>query len=262
MTKIVKENLQSKLLQREIPYRAILPKNYETNENRYPVLYLLHGLFGSCENWLELTKLTDYVLEKELIIILVDGENGWYSDSKTIENNKFESYFLQELMPEIENLYCTIPIKEKRAIVGLSMGGYGALKFCLKKPNLFTFAGSMSGAFDAPNLFKNNCPKDWKELLPSIEETFGETNSQHRIDNDLFQIIEQIPTEKIAKLPHFYIDCGIEDSFLETNRKLTNLLKDRKIPFEYYEEIGGHDWDYWNQQIKKILEKVELVICN
>lgn len=262
MTKIIKENLKSELLQRDIPYRVILPKNYETNENRYPVLYLLHGLFGSCENWLELTNLKDYVLEKELIIILVDGENGWYSDSKTIENNKFESYFLQELMPEIENLYRTIPIKEKRAIAGLSMGGYGALKFCLKKPDLFVFAGSMSGAFDAPNLIKKNCPKDWKELLPSIEKAFGETNSRHRIDNDLFQIIEQIPTEKIAELPHFYLDCGVYDSFLETNRKLTNLLKDRKIPFEYYEISGGHDWDFWDQQIKKILEKVELVICN
>ncbi|HRH44997.1 MAG TPA: alpha/beta hydrolase-fold protein, partial [Pyrinomonadaceae bacterium] len=95
MTKILNENLQSKLLQRDIPYRVILPKNYETNENRYPVLYLLHGLFGSCENWLELTNLKNYVLGKEIIIILVDGENGWYSDSKTVENDKFESYFLQ-----------------------------------------------------------------------------------------------------------------------------------------------------------------------
>lgn len=261
MTKILNENLQSKLLQRDIPYRVILPKNYETDENRYPVLYLLHGLFGSCENWLELTNLKKYVLEKELIIILVDGENGWYSDSKTVENDKFESYFLQELMPEIEKSYRTIPRKEKRAIAGLSMGGYGALKFCLRKPDLFIFAGSMSGAFGAPNFFKKDCPKGFEELLPSIEKAFGEKNSQHRIDNDLFQIIRQIPDNLIGELPHLYLDCGIEDSFLEINKQLANLLKTRNILFEFYEEIGGHDWDYWNKQVKKILDKVEQRIC-
>lgn len=245
------------MLQREIPYRVILPETYHDSQKRYPVLYLLHGLFGSSENWLQLTGLRDYALNKELIIVLPEGGNGWYTDSATVKEGKFESYFIEELIPAIDDLYKTIGKKEKRAIVGLSMGGYGALKIGCKRPDLFVFAGSMSGAFNAPKQTDKNPGADWENLRPSILKVFGEENSSTRADNDLFQIIRQLPAEKIPGLPHFYIDCGIGDNFLEANRELMQLLKERIISFEYYEVSGGHDWEYWDKEIKYLLPIVE-----
>ena len=241
-------------MQREIPYRIILPENYDKTVKRYPVLYLLHGLFGCCDNWLELTDLRNYALGKELIIVLPEGENGWWTNSATDEADKFESYFIEELIPEIDLLYKTIGTKEKRAIVGLSMGGYGAFKFAFKNPDLFVFACSISGAFDAPNQTESNPGFDWENLGPSILKAFGAGNSQTRIENDLFEIIRQFPAEEISQLPYFYFDCGIEDGFLEVNRKLAGLLKEKEILFEYHETPGGHDWDYWDKEIKQILQ--------
>lgn len=244
-------------MRREIPYRVVLPENYDESEKHYPVFYLLHGLFGCCDNWLELTNLEDYARERELIIVLPEGGNGWYTDSVENEEEKHESYFIKELIPEIDLSYKTLKTGEKRAIAGLSMGGYGALKFALKRPDLFVFAASISGAFSAPEQSKENPGFDWENLGESITKVFGAEGSQTRIENDLFELIRQIPFDNVDRYPHFYIDCGIEDGFLKVNRELTALLKEKMFSFEYQEVAGGHDWDYWDKEIKHLLPIVE-----
>ena len=139
------------------------------------------------------------------------------------------------------------------------MGGYGALKFALKRPDLFIFAGSMSGAFDAPRLTEINKGVDWDNLSPSISEVFGEENNAARIKNDLFEIIQQLPIEQIRSMPDIYIDCGTRDGFLKSNRRLAKRLKDSQITLRYDEVSGGHDWTYWDKQIRVILEIVSKI---
>lgn len=249
--RIVKETLRSELMRRDVPFRVLLPESYGLSGRRYAVLYLLHGLFGSCDNWLELTRITDHSREMELIIVMAEGGDGWYTDSATAEDERHESYVVRELMPEIERRFrCDA---ERRGVAGLSMGGYGALKFALKYPGTFVFAGSMSSAFVAPRLSREDCPSVFEELLPSAERAFGERDSQVRIENDLFCIIKNMPPEGRVQTPYIYLDCGIEDSFLETNRELAELLRNLGIRHEYHEEPGGHDWDYWDRQLKKLL---------
>jgi S-formylglutathione hydrolase FrmB len=259
VVKIGKEILRSSLMQRELPFWMILPENYEASKRNYPVLYLLHGLFGSSDNWLELTAIKNYLAGQELIVVLPEGGNNWYSDSATIEKDKFESSFINELIPTVEASYRTLASREKRAIAGLSMGGFGALKFALKRLDLFCFAGSMSGAFEAPQLTQNNKGFGWEELIPSILEVFGQETSAARAENDLFEIIRRLSGEKRSSFPYIYIDCGIDDGFLESNRKLATLLREKDIRFEYHEVAGGHDWNYWDQQIRVILEKVNKI---
>lgn len=243
-------------MQRDIPYRVVLPDDYSMRRN-YPVLYLLHGLFGSCDNWLELTRLTDYVVGKELIIVLPEGGNGWYTDSATEELDKFESYFIHELVPEIDAVYNTIEERGARAIFGLSMGGYGALKFGLKRPDLFYFAGSVSGAFEAPALSETNPGNDWENLGPSVLRAFGDEGNPVRQENDLFRLVERISLSETNELPYFYIVCGTNDSFLEANKNFVELLRQKSIPVEYKETPGDHDWTYWDQEINEVLKIVD-----
>ena len=75
--------LESKLMAREMPYRVILPANYNySNEStRYPVVYLLHGLTGHFSNWTDKTQLAEYALSHNFIIVTPEGNNGWYTDS-------------------------------------------------------------------------------------------------------------------------------------------------------------------------------------
>jgi S-formylglutathione hydrolase FrmB len=237
--------LQSNLIGKALPYEVVLPRGYTliTSRKRYPVLYLLHGWGGHPQGWLAETKLKEYAARYQVIIVLAEGNNGWYTDSATVPAEKYESYILQELIPDVDNRFRTLKQREARAVAGFSMGGYGALKFGLKHPNLFAFSASMSGAFDAPVRMDDY----------SIKQVFGDADNPARAANDLFQLAGHLPADEVAALPYFYFDCGTEDPWVKTNRKLSKLFSERNIAHEYRELPGSHDWKYWDKQVQEIL---------
>lgn len=252
-TKFVK--FFSRLNNRELPYCAILPTNYEDKpDEKFSVLYLLHGLFGRFDNWLTNTDLIEYAEQFSFIIICAEGGDSWYTDSVEIKNHAFESYLIKELIPEVEKTFRVRAERNSRAIAGLSMGGYGAFKLAFRRPDLFSLAASMSGAFHAAAIVENQNSVEWKELKPSIFNVFGEENEKTRQANDLFRLVNNFPAESINLLPYFYFDCGSEDSFLPLNIKFAELLRKRKIAFEFHEFSGEHDWNYWDRQILSILQ--------
>ena len=238
-------SLESSLVGKALPYEVVLPRGYTliTSRKRYPVLYLLHGWSGHPQGWITETKLTEYVARYQIIVVLPEGDNGWYTDSATIAADRYESYILQELIPDVDNRFRTFRERNGRAVAGFSMGGYGAVKFGLKHPDLFALSASMSGAFDAPARMDDY----------SIKQVFGAADNPARAGNDLFKLARNLSAEEVAALPYFYFDCGTEDHWLETNRELSNLFKERKIAHEYREMPGGHDWKYWDRQVQEIL---------
>ena len=249
---VFEASLNSKLMVRPMPYRIILPASYEASkQKRYPVIYLLHGLFGSRENWTTLTKLPQYAKEHEFIVVNPEAENGWYTDSATKQNDRYESYIIKELIPEIETKYRTVASRSGRAIAGLSMGGYGALKFGFKYPELFSLAGSFSGALGATSYRSTPI---LAPLLKSLEEAFGPMGSETRKNNDLFALVRDASDEKIKTFPFVYLDCGTEDFLFQNNREFVSLLVEKKVPHEYRQMPGGHAWPYWEAQVVEFLQ--------
>lgn len=247
---------KSKLVNASLPYRVIVPARYtapEAQKQRYPVLYLLHGYSGHYENWARLTKLADYASLYNFIIVTPEGNNGWYTDSASVPTDKYESYFLQELIPDIDSRYRTISAREGRAIAGLSMGGYGALKFGFKHPQLFAFAASLSGATDAATWIDSEVRKISPALASSVMETFGPLGSPTRTANDLLKIVREFPAARFSELPYVYLDCGTEDFLIQTNRTFSALLLERKIPHEFRQLPGSHKWAYWDMQVREVL---------
>jgi putative tributyrin esterase len=236
---------QSKLVNATLPYNVILPPDYDAAKTaRYPVLYLLHGLTGHYTDWVGRTNIADYAVHYRIIVVTPEGNDSWY-----IEN--YETYILLELIPDVQQRYRTIEARDGRAIAGLSMGGYGAIKFGLKSPQTFAFAASMSGAFGMTRFTDEQVPASWRESL----KLFGPAGSQTRKANDLFELIGNVPASQITSLPYFYFDCGTEDSPLifPYNRQLADMMVDRKIPHEYRELPGDHSWAYWDRQVQEIL---------
>ena len=237
---------QSKLIGAPLPYNVILPPDYDTaNTTRYPVLYLLHGLTGHYSDWASRSNVADYARLYRIIIITPEGNDSWYID-------KYESYILEELIPDVQQRYRTIETRYGRAIAGLSMGGYGAIKFGLKSPETFVFAASMSGAFGVTRFTEKDVSQVWHASL----KLFGPLGSETRKANDLFHIIENFPAARVAAFPYFYFDCGTEDAPLifNYNRDLAKLMFDKKIPHEFRQLPGDHSWAYWDQQIPHVLE--------
>ena len=243
----------SELIGKVLPYKALLPPAYFKSNKRYPVLYLLHGLFGHHDDWITRTNLAEYAASYDMIIVTPEGHDSWYIDSATVPADKYESYFIRELIPEVDLRYRTIKDRRARGVAGLSMGGYGALKYGLKYRGHFVFAGSMSGALDPANRSDEHPGFLWDVLRPSLTIAFGPRNSRARQVNDLHQIARNLPAADISSLPYLYLDCGLEDGFLATNRELAEILLSKKIAHQYRQLPGEHNWEYWDQQVREIL---------
>ena len=245
---------QSKLVNATLPYNVVLPPDYRTSSTtRYPVLYLLHGLTGHYSDWLTKTNVADYAAQYRMIVVMPEGKDGWYTDSATVPNDKYESYILKELLPDVEKRYRTIETRFGRGVAGLSMGGYGALKFGLKSPGTFAFAASLSGALAAASWTEKDL-KDPGAARDSVLSVFGPAGSETRKANDIFEIVRSMTPNRIAGLPYFYLDCGTEDRLINDNRQFTALLGEKKIPHEYRELPGDHNWAYWDQQVQEVLK--------
>lgn len=252
-------NFKSNLVGATLPYIAVLPPAYEERRPpgtpaSYPVLYLLHGLGGRYDNWTSKTRLKEYAAQYQMIIVTPEGNDGWYTDSATVAADKYETYVVKELIPDVESRFRAIKEREGRAIAGLSMGGYGALKFAVKYPDKFIFAASISGALDAAERSEAKQGFAWGFLRPSILKTFGPGDSPVRASNNLYSIFRELSADRIVSLPYFYLDCGTEDGFFATNLGLAAILLERKIPHEFRQLPGKHDWIYWDRQVREVLK--------
>lgn len=246
---------ESKLVGAPLPYNVLLPTDYHADSKRgthYSVLFLLHGLTGSAGDWVsERARLAEHAAAHRLIIVVPEGRDGWYTDSATVPAEKFETYFIEELLPDVERRFRTHARREGRAVAGLSMGGYGALKFGFKHPEKFALVASMSGALGAASWTD---PASLPQFVrPSIERVFGPADSPTRVANDLFRLAREVAPERVAALPFIYLDCGTEDYLIGSNRDFSALLLERKIPHEYRQLPGGHTWPYWDRQVREIL---------
>jgi len=246
--------LQSKLVNTTLAYNVILPPDYRTSTTtRYPVLYLLHGFAGHYSDWVTRTNVADYAAQYRIIVVTPEGNNGWYTDSVSVSTDKYESYVLKELMPDVQKRFRTIESRYGRGIAGLSMGGYGALKFGLKSPGTFAFAASMSGTL-AITTWTEADFQNLKSIRDSVFSTFGPIGSETRRANDLFAIAQGLSAAQVSAAPYIYFDCGNEDIFVSDNIKFAALLREKKIAHEFRELPGEHGWPYWDQQVHEVLK--------
>jgi len=253
--RIVLGEINGKSVAAQLPYKVLLPVDYYKSERRYPVLYLLHGLRGHYTDWLSKTNLAEYAEKYELIIVTPEGNDAWYSNSVVDANQKYEDYIIKELIPEIDSHFRTISDRHGRAIAGLSMGGYGALKLGIKYGSLFAFTGSLSGALRATQWGPDDL-KGFPNLYDSLKKIFGEPGDPSRAANDPYELIKNAK----GTLPYFYLDCGTSDILVSNSRDFVALLVANKIPYEYRELPGEHNWAYWDKQIKALLQVLEPVL--
>ncbi len=239
-------------LERDMRYRVLLPQQYESG-GRFPVLYLLHGLYGDYLNWDTRTNLENYALDLRLLIVMPDADNSWYTDSATVPQDKFEDYIAKDLISEVDEKYRTIRVRHGRAIAGLSMGGYGAVQLALKYPGLFELAGSLSGAFNAAQNLDTLRP----EFAAKLREVFGNEGSRERAENDVLLLLN---TSHQTSYPYFYLGCGTADFFLDTNRAFVMQLSSRKIAYEYHETPGEHTWEYWDRELQSMLQVIDRIV--
>jgi enterochelin esterase-like enzyme len=249
----VSREFDSPALQRQWTYAVYLPDGYDTSTLRYPVLYLLHGNGGGLYDWVNLGRIqqtADALIAHgdvpPAIIVMPDAGSTWYVDRK----EKMESAVIQDLVGDVERTFRAIGARNGRLVAGLSMGGYGALRFVLKYPEMFAAAALLSpaiydpeppqssgarraGVFGAPDFD----PEVWKQLnYPALWDAFL--------------------AKKVA-VP-MYINSGDDDDhFIEAEAtRLYSLLRRSGQPAELRIVDGAHRWAVWESTIGDALRYV------
>ena len=218
----------------------ITPGNDKNEADRFPVVYLLHGYSGKYSDWIikmpkELKALAD---ENKMIIVCPDGGfSSWYFDSPVDTTFRYETYEATEVVNYIDKNYRTITDAAHRAITGLSMGGHGALFLALRHPDIFGAAGSMSGGVDLSE------SRNRFDIMKRIGDTT--LNAQNWHDYSVVNVIEHYATTPVKII----FDCGINDIFIKGNRLLNKKMLELKIPHEYTERPGEHNWEYWKNAV-------------
>lgn len=230
----------SDALQKQVGLNVLLP---EVGKPPYPVFYLLHGLSDDYTGWLRRSRIEVYVREYPMIVVMPDGFRGWYT--KHDNGPDYAHYIAVETVNYIDQFFPTKHTRDARCIGGLSMGGYGALRQGLGFPDRFCSITSHSGA-----VFP------WKRepaVLPAYEQNTIFGPSPEGTDHDLLHLAQ---TAKHAnELPAIHFDCGTEDSpWIEHNRTLHSELGRMRVPHEYSDFPGAHDWDYWDLRIREAIE--------
>lgn len=215
-------------------------------DKRYQVLYLLHGAHGDCTVWTRNTGIERYAQKYKLMVVSASVTNSCYVDM--VHGGKFFTYMTQELPAFIESTFPVSTRREDTFIAGMSMGGYGAFRLGLAQPERYSCIVSLSGAIDLV--------LQTRKTSVQMEDVFGDQPMDHT-DNDNLWKLEQLIKQGVS-IPKIYQCCGTEDFLYESNQNVRRKLEQLGVDFTYDEGPGIHNWDYWDPQIRKILEWIPL----
>jgi S-formylglutathione hydrolase FrmB len=254
--------INSQILHRDVRYCVMLPTNYQTDtKTKYPILYFLHGLG---ENEQTLLQSGGWGLIEDLrrdhkiggfLMVAPEGRGSFFINSAD-GRDRYNDFFLTEFLPFIETHYRVIRERKSRGVTGLSMGGYGALRFAFAHSELFGSVSAQSPALmtESPRELDANL-RDAGPLAKLLGNVFGNPiNVAHWNQNNPFLLARknqaQIRTQAI------YINCGQQDEygFATSAEQLHKQLLAEKVPHEFHLYPGGHSAEYFLSHLGETIE--------
>ena len=248
-------NMPSRILNQDVHFSVCLPKNYYAENQTYPVVYLLHGLGDDETSWLEYGRISQYydqlIDEKEvvpMIFVMPDGYRTYYvNDYKG--SFLYQDMFVNELVPYIDSVFRTIRDRQHRALMGYSMGGFGALNLHLKYPKIFGATVPLSISVRTDEQYKLEDASEWNDQWGRL---FGEPGflGSNRItpyyqQNSPFHILPHL-SANVSSMLNIYIDNGDKEQTLcRSNEELHILMQNLKIPHQFRVRDGDHSFRYW-----------------
>ncbi|MDR1913493.1 MAG: esterase family protein [Clostridiales bacterium] len=226
-------------------FNVILPQSGRD----FQTLYLLHGYSDNHNAWLRGSGIERYAEQYKLAVIMPDAQKSFYSDFVGIKSGyHYWQYISEELINITRNMFRLSDKREDTFVAGLSMGGFGAFKCALNKPEIFSAGVSLSGALDSVAIANrhDNDPKEISLLL--------DTETLPGSINDLFSAAEKTSQLPDNQRPRLYQACGTEDFLYEENVRYRDFIRALNYDYTYEEGPGVHEWGFWDRYIIKALE--------
>jgi S-formylglutathione hydrolase FrmB len=239
---------RSAALGRDMTYRVYLPATVAPGA-KLPVVYLLHGNGGDYKNWSNYSDVGQYAA-RGYVLVMADGGSSYYVNAAQAPADRYGDYLTTDLIGDVERRFPVAADRSRRAVVGVSMGGYGAVELALKRPELFSFAGGISPAVDVPS--RRFSWRRWGQS-ERFRRIFGADGSATRRAADPFVLVK---TAEPARTPYLYLTAGEQEPMLEPIRRFAGLVEKRGIASEFHTRPGGHDWGEWDAQAPGCFERL------
>jgi len=222
---------------------------------QYPTLYLLHGLSDDHTIWMRRTSIERYAAAKNLAVVMPAVGRSFYQDMAS--GARYWTFLSEELPALCRQWFPLSAKREDNFVAGLSMGGYGALRLGLAKPEKFAAAASLSGALDLARRLREAGKPDSRINRAEWTGIFGPELKGEGTDVDLMFLAQQVAGSNAAR-PSLFLSCGTEDSLIGENRAFHQHLDGLHLEHAYQEGAGAHDWAYWDDQIQRVLDWLPL----
>src|SRR5580693_5130941 len=258
--------MNSRILKQVVHYCVYLPSGYDAGAaqnppRRYPVLYFLHGLGDNEQTlfnsggWTLLDDLRNQHKMGDFLIAAPEGRRSFYINSAD-GSAHYNDFFFQEFLPHIESKYRIRPGRAARAISGISMGGYGALRFAFAHPELFSAVSAQSAALimASPQAL-DSASQTGAPLAGVLGAVFGQPiNVPHWNANSPFVLAKQ-NAAALRKLA-IYFNCGQEDNygFEKGATALHDELQKENVKHEYHAYPGDHGLEYFMSHFDEVME--------
>jgi putative tributyrin esterase len=235
-----------------LPLNLILPDPGKMNGvpvAKRKVLYLLHGLSEDASAWQRYTSIETYAARYGLVVVMPSVGRSFYTDQPN--GQKYFTYITEELPRYLQEVFNLAPQREDTFIAGASMGGYGAFKAALLHPELYGAAASFSGMLSLGIL----------QLLPNdprreeFTHLFGDLEKLPGGEHDPAAWLKRAAVDP-SKLPKLFIACARQEDIYPLSGLFFGACQGLGIQADYHEEDGGHDWFFWDGQIRRFLELV------
>lgn len=251
--------MPSRILGHAVQYCVILPPSYDSSQQSYSILYFLHGLGSDSEILIHsggMDLINDLWSQKqigEFLIVTPDAGRSFYINSRD-GKVRYEDFFIHEFIPYIEKKYRIRSDREHRGVSGVSMGGYGALRFAYRYAQLFGSVSAHSAALLATLPTGSASVYQGAILNRVLGSAFGSPpDAAYWKQNNPFTMAQNGAHPAGLKI---YFDCGTEDDYgFDAGAKAFHgLLDSRHIPNEFHLYPGGHDWNYVAEHFPASLE--------
>jgi S-formylglutathione hydrolase FrmB len=244
----------SPALDRNMKYRVLFPADPPAGR-RYPVAYLLHGAGDDFRDWSNSSDVSKYAA-KGMILVMPEGDLSYYVNAARTKSDRYEDYITRDLIADVESRFPAKADRRNRAVVGISMGGYGAVYYALARSELFAYVGAISPAVDAPSR-----DFSWRHIDKWLRfrRIFGPDDSDVHKSYDPFWIVQKADPQAT---PYMYLTSGDSEPFFEPIKRFSVRLHERGFAYEMHIMPGGHDWNEWKNQVPgcfaKLLEIIPL----
>lgn len=210
------------------------------------VLYLLHGLGANSGEWTRFSKIEYYAKKYNFIVIMPEVQRSFYCDAAY--GPKFFTYVADELPAICSRWFRLTGRREKTFIAGESMGGYGAVKVGLRRPERFAAIASLSGVLDYKHLARQVMDGNWPDMSPRELQAIHGPSGLPGTEDDVLTLVREMASK--PERPGLIQLCGTEDFLYDDNQTFRRTAEEAGYGHIYREGPGDHEWPYWDKAVQ------------